>query len=189
MDGLRRGRRWRFWLILSLSVGIYYGAVQQSLHGLLSHERWNWTDMAIYGGVWAVIWLPVQLLGQSVARTAIDRGWIRKSPARRRLDRAEQLIKPAIEAGMLPRDAQSQVWGPALLTAAQEVNSLRWVMGAGLTIVAGLVGASAALVNDNALGIWVLAAVVVAEGAVAYQLPTRRLRVIRGLLAQLPRAL
>jgi hypothetical protein len=181
---VRRGRRWRVWLPLALSVGIYYGGVQQSAHSLFSHERWNWTDMAVYGGTWAVLWFPAWLLGQAVARRGSNRGWISKTPARRRRDQEERLVKPAIETGTLPPDAEPGVWRPALRGAARELNVLRWVTAVGLTVVASLIGA-AAVANDNAWGIWAVAMVVMGEALVAFQLPRRRVRVIRRLLSEL----
>lgn len=187
MVEVRRGRRWRVWLILSLSIGVYYGAVQQSVHGLLSHERWNWTDMAVYGGAWAVVWLPAQLSGQAAARRLLDRGWISKSPARRRRDREERLIKPAIDAGTLPPGAEPEVWRPALRAQARELNLARWLTAVGLTAVAGLVGAAAEVANNGALGVWAVAFVVSAEGLAACHVLGRRRRVVHRLLTQLHR--
>jgi hypothetical protein len=183
VSDFRRGRRWRVLLPLSLSIGIYYGATQQAVHGLFSHERWNWTDMAAYAGAWTILWLPATLLGQAIARRGMDRGWVSKTPARRRRDREEQLVKPAIETGTLPPDAEPRAWRPALRGQARELNLLRWATAVGLTGLAALIGAVAA--TDNEWGVWAMAILVVAEGMAAFQLLGRRLRVIRRLLAQL----
>lgn len=181
----RRGRRWRIWVPISLSMGIYYGSIQQSVHGLLSHERWDWTEMAIIGGLWAVLWWPAQLLGQAFAQKCLDWGWVSKTPARRRRDEQQALIKPAIESGTLPADAEPEVWRPALRAAVHELNILRWTTMIGLAAMAGTIGAAATIANDNAWGVWAVAILVAAEGMAVFQLLGRRLLLIRQLLHQL----
>lgn len=81
-------------------------------------------------------------------------------------------------------DRRERVAAPALRGAARELNVLRWVTAVGLTVVASLIGA-AAVANDNAWGIWAVAMVVMGEALVAFQLPRRRVRVIRRLLSEL----
>jgi hypothetical protein len=181
---VRRGRRWHVLLPVGLSAGVAYGGVQEAAHSLLSHDPWNWTDMAASGGIWAILWPPAWLLGQKVARRGINRGWISQTPARRRRDRERELVQPAIEAGILPPHSDPEQWRPALRAQAREINGLRWLTGVGLTGSAGLIG-SAAVANESPWGIWALAILVGAEGVVVFPLQRRRLRVIRRLLTQL----
>jgi len=171
--------------MVSLSVGIYYGAVQQSVHDLLDHDRWDWSDMAVLSGFWAVIWLPAQFLGQAVARRGVDRGWLPKSPARRRQDAQEHLIGPALKAGVLPPDVDPEAWRPALRAAARELNVVRWLTLVGLVGVAGLVGSAAMVENGNSSGVWGIAVLIGAEALLAFRLFGRQLRVVEGFEAQL----
>ena len=185
MVNVRHRRRWRVWLVLGLSVGVCYGAVEQSVHGLLSHDHRNWTEMAVHVGAWAVCWLLSQLLGQAVARRGVDRGWLPTSSARRRRDREERLVGSAIEAGSLPADVGPEVWRSALRARSRELDVIRWWTVGGLAVIAGLVGLAAVVENGNAVGVRAVAGLIICEGVAVFQLLGRRPRVLTGLLSQL----
>jgi hypothetical protein len=178
-----RGPGWRFPLLFGLSIGLGYGALGQAVHGLLDHQRWNWADMAVSGGLWAVICTPTWWLSHRAARRAVDRGWLSPSPARRARDEQVGLVKPAIDAGALPRDADPDVWRPALRGVARELNGLRWTAG-GLLALAALIGAAAAVGNHNAWPVWAVAVLFAAEGVAAFRWLGRRRHVVRRLLAE-----
>jgi hypothetical protein len=185
MGSRRRARRWDALLLLGLAVGLYCGAVNQAVHGLIGRERWNWADMALYGGACAVLYPALWSLSYRAARSAVDRGWIPESPARRVRDQQSRLAQPAIATGALPPGADPAVWRRALRSELQELNAQRWMASAALAVVAGVIGAAAVVANDNAWTVWALAILVLAGGLSASHLWGRRRRVER-LLAELP---
>ena len=185
MAQLLRGLRLPRLLALAVAFGIYYGGTQQAVHGVLSHDRWNWAEMAVAGGIWGVLWLPASLLGAALGRRSVDRGWVPKSPARQREDRYEHLIGPALGTGTLPSDADPGVWGPALHDRARDSTIVRWVLTVLLIGCAGLIGTAAVVANDNAWGVWAVAVLVSLEGVVAFRLLGRRVHAIDRLRRQL----
>ena len=180
-----RGLRALIFLSLAAASGLYYGGMTQAAHGLFSHDRWSWTDMAVAGGIWGVLWLPASMLGAALARRGVDRGWVPQSPARLREGRYEHLVGPALETGTLPSGADPGVWGPALRDRARAATVVRWVVTAALVGCAALVGTAAVVANDNAWGVWAVAALVSAEGLVAFRLLGRRVHAVERLQRQL----
>ena len=180
-----RLRRVRVWGVLSLSVGFFYGSVQQSVHGLFDRDRWNWGEMAVVSAVWAALWLPATLFGQWVGRRGVERGWVPTSPARRRQDGYEQLVEPALAAGALPADADPDTWRPALEAQVRDAKVMRWCVLVPLAGCSALVAAAAIAANDNAWGVWTVAVVLLAEGVVGFALLGRPVGRIDRLLAQL----
>jgi hypothetical protein len=77
------------------------------------------------------------------------------------------------------------VWRRALRAEVQEWNGQRWLAVVVGGVGAAGIGASAVVANGNAWGVWLVAVVVAAEGAVAYRCSERRLRAVRRLQAEL----
>jgi hypothetical protein len=178
----RRGPRWGVLLALGLAVGIFVGGVQQAVRGLAGGEPWDWAEMAVYVAVWAVLGPPVMWL----VRRAVDRGRLPQSPSAQVRARQSRLVAPAMRSGVLPPEADPDVWQRALRAEGRDWNSQRWLAAAFGVVGVGLIGAAAVVANDNAWGVWLVAIVVAAEGVVANRWSERRLRTTRRLQAELP---
>jgi hypothetical protein len=168
-------------LAAGVALGLFVGAVQQSLHGLLSRESWNWAEMALYAVGWGLLAPPAWWLG----RRAGESGWVPQHPSAAARARRSKLVAPAVRAGALPADADPEVWRPALLGAMHEMRGQRWLAVALAVVGGGLTGAAAAVANDNAWSVWAVAVVVTAEGLLGCRLWTVRLRVARRLRASI----
>ncbi|MGY2085303.1 hypothetical protein [Blastococcus sp. SYSU DS0539] len=178
----RRGPRWGLLLAFGLAAGIFVGGVQQAVRGLVGDEPWNWAEMAVYGLVWGLLAPPAIWL----ARRAVDRGRLPQSPSGQVRARQSKLVAPAMRSGVLPPDADPDVWRRALRAEVQEWNSQRWLAVVFAVVGVGIIGAAAGVANDNAWGVWMVAIVVAAEGVVAYRWAERRLQTARRLQAELP---
>jgi hypothetical protein len=177
----RRGPRWGLLLALGLAAGIFVGGVQQAVRGLAGGELWSWAEMAVYVVVWAVLGSPVMWL----VRRAVNRGRLPQSPSGQVRARQSRLVAPAMRSGVLPPDADPDVWQRALRAQVREWNSQRWLAVVFAVVGVGIIGAAAVVANDNAWGVWLVAIAVAAEGVVAYRWSERRLRIARGLQAGL----
>lgn len=151
------------------------------MHGLLSRERWNWAEMAVYALAVGLVMPWAWRLGWMAA----ERGWVPQNPSAAVRARRSKLVAPALRAGSLPPDADPNEWRPALRTAAQESNGQRWLCVALAVLGGGLIGAAAVVANDNAPGVWAVAVLVAAEGMVGFRLWSARLRVAQRLHAQI----
>ena len=163
-------------------MGVYAGGVRQALSGLLAGEPWNWAEMGVTVLLWGLLWTPATWLGRWVA----ERGVLRRDPSAGVRARRSRLVVPAMEAGVLPADADPLVWRRALRDEVQEWGSLRWLAAVFAAVASGGIGAAAVLANDNAVGVWLVAAVVAAEGWAVHRRAGHRLRDARALLSRLP---
>lgn len=145
-------------------------------------EPWNWAEMAVYGLGWALLAPPAMWL----VRRAVDRGRLPQSPSDEVRVRQSKLLAPAMRSGVLPPDADPDVWRRALRDEVQEWNSQRWLAVVFAVLGVGIIGAAAAVADDNAWGVWLVAIVVAVEGVVAYRWAERRLQTARRLQAALP---
>jgi hypothetical protein len=118
-----RRRTWPLVLVPGLAMGVVAGGFSQASAGLVSGERWNWAEMAAYVVAWAVFWPPVMWL----VRRAIDRGRLPQSPTARVRVGQSRLVAPAIRSGVLPPDADPDVWQRALRDEVREWNGRRWL--------------------------------------------------------------
>lgn len=178
----RRGPRWGLLLMLGVAAGVFVGGIHQAVRGLVGGEPWDWAEMAAYVVVWAVLGPPVMWL----MRRAVDRGRLPQSPSSRVRARQSKVVAPAMRSGVLPRDADPDVWRRALRAEVQEWNGQRWLALVFAVIGLGVIGAAAVVANDNAWGVWMVAIVVAAEGLIAYRWSERRLWIARRLQAELP---
>lgn len=169
-------------MALGLAAGIFVGGFQQAVGGLVGGEPWNWAEMAVYGSVWALLAPPAMWL----VWRAVDRGPFPQSPSGQVRARQSKLVAPAMRSGVLPADADPDVWQRALRAEVQEWNSQRWLAVVFAVVGVGIIGAAAVVANDNAWGVWMVAIVVAAEGVVAYRWSERQLQTARRLQAERP---
>jgi len=181
MTRVQRRRRWGPLLLMGVAVGIFVGAMQQAVRGLLSGELWSWAEMGLYGVVWAVVMPPVWWL---VFR-AVDGGRFPQSPSARVRAQQSKLVSPALAAGALPADADPTVWRPALDGEVRDWSGQRWLFVVFTVVGAGSIGAAAVVANGNDWRVWAVALVVAAEGLVAFRWSKRQLRTARLLVAEL----
>ncbi|MGY1689162.1 hypothetical protein [Geodermatophilus sp. SYSU D01105] len=177
----RRRLRWGLLVVPGAAAGTFVGGLQQAVRGLVGGEPWNWAEMAVYGWGWALLAPPTVWL----VRRAVDRGRLPQNPAARVRARQSTSVAPAMRSGVLPSDADPDVWRRALRAEVREWNSQRWLAVAFAVVGVGVIGAAAIVANDNAWGVGTVAIVVTAEGVAAHRWSGRRLRTARGLQAGL----
>ena len=175
--------RWHRLLLAAVAMGIFAGAVHQAVRGVIGGEPWHWGLMALHVALWAVVWPPALWL---VGR-AVDRGRLPVNPSGAVRLRQSRLVRPALAAGVLPPDADPEVWRRALRAEVQEESGQKWLALVFGVLGAGLVGAAAVLANGNDPGVWLVAVVVAAGGGVVHRWSTRRLEIARRLLDDLAR--
>jgi hypothetical protein len=175
------GRLWTSLLIGAVAGGTFFAAIQQAASGLIGREPWNWAEMTVVVVIWVAVWPPLMWLLQR----AIDRRNLPQSPSGQVRVRQSRLVAPAMKAGRLPSDADPGVWRRALREEVRELSGQRLLAVVASAVGAGVIGASAVLANDNAVGIWAVAVVVATGGSVAFTWCHRRLGMAHRLLAEL----
>jgi hypothetical protein len=142
----RRGPRWVLLLILGVIAGVFFGGFQQAGVGLVSGEPWNWAGMAVYVVVWAVFGPPAMWL----AWTVVDRSLRQQSPSTPVGPARRRFVAPAMRSGVLPVDADPELWRRVLTAEVRQWNGLRWLAAVYAAVVASLVGLAAVVANDSA---------------------------------------
>jgi hypothetical protein len=175
----RSDRRIAAWALIWGSLGVLVAALQQALTGLIGGDRWNWAWMVGHATGLALAW-P---FGWWLGVRAVARGLIPQSPARRARDERLRVVRRAIAAGALPTDAEPSWWRAALRSEIRELRLATWIFAGLCAVAAGLVGASAVIANDNAVGVWAVAVFLVTVPAVAVRWIRSQLRVARRLQA------
>jgi hypothetical protein len=171
-------RSWGFLLLLAVAVGVYAGAVTEALLGLFRREPWNWAAMAGRAVGPAIGWVLVYAL-QNV-------GLFPTREARQRRE-GNPGTMTAIATGVLPSDADPRRWHWWLELDRREPNQVRWAILA-LWVPGGvLVAAAAAIPNDNAWGVWLLAVALLALTLLLVRRLTRRIGTADRLLDELGR--
>jgi hypothetical protein len=178
----RRRQRWGLLLVLGVAAGIFAGGFQQALLGLVSREPWNWAEMAVYVVGWAVFGPPAMW----VAWRAVDRSVRQQSPSTPVGPARRGFVAPAMRSGVLPVDADPELWRRVLTAEVRQWNDLRWLAAVYAAVVASLVGLAAVVAKDSAWGVWAVALFAGAVGLTAFRWSGRRLRIARRLQADLP---
>ena len=139
----------------------YVGAGNQAIRSLIGRDPWNWLELLLHGGAWA--------LGMGIVAVMLRAGWI---PSWGDAE-GRAMLRDALRTGELPPGARPEAWRRLLKQEVDETRQLRCLGVSLLALNAVLVAVAAAVVNDNAWTLWALA---VALGALLV-IPVRRLGV------------
>ena len=164
-------------LLLAVAVGVYGGAVTEALLGLLWQRPWNWAEMALRGLGPTIGWGLVYALQNA--------GLFPTREANRRRDGSPDTAG-AIATGILPPDADPGRWRPWLELERRELNQVRWLTLALWVPGGALVAITGAVANDDAWGVWALAAAIIALGLLLIRRLTRKVNSACRLLDELP---
>jgi hypothetical protein len=159
--------------MVALVGGCYQGAWVQSALGLIHHEPWNWAEMALRGGTWAI-----GMAGFLAIQAA---GWF--FPPDEREGRA--MVERALAAGELPPIARVDAWRPVLAREIRELRLGRRIVVPFMLLVAAFVAASA-VANDNDPGVWALAIALGGFAGVPLRWFSVRQQRAEALLARVP---
>lgn len=161
---------WSRVVVLALAAGCYQGAFVQAGLGLVRPQPWNWAEMGVRGGFWAV--------GMAGVVAMQSAGWF--FPRDEREGRA--IVRTAMTTGDLPPDARVDAWRPVLAQEIRELRLGRWITVPFMALVAVLV-AAAAMGNDDP-GVSVLAIALGGFVGVPLRLLHLRRKRAEALLAQ-----
>jgi hypothetical protein len=163
-------------LLLSVAIWAYAGAITAAGLSVYRHQPWNWAEMAVSGlgpGLgWGFVW-------------ALQNAGLFPTRESRRLRDGKPNTIRAISTGTLPPDADPRRWRPWLEGDVRELHQVRrlvlalWIPGGALVATAG------AFANDDAWGVWALAAALVAVALVEFRRLTGRIDTAGRLLDEL----
>lgn len=151
----------------------YVGAGNQAVRSLIGRDAWNWLESLLYAGVWA--------LGMGVVAGLLRAGWL---PSRGDAE-GRAMLEDALRTGELPPGARRDAWHRLLDQEVEEARQLRLLSLFFMPLNAVLVAAAAAVANDDAPELWLLAVALGAFVVVPARALRRRAEQARTLLARL----